>query len=111
MPIIRFGITKNSEEWDKIKEVIKGQNQNKKRVDRGEGFNQFIASETNKAFQHVSLNECADKKVTAIKKSFDIEVSEETAKKIACMSETLRIPPGALIAKMTLDPHLVEINK
>ena len=109
MPKIRVQIRKTNIEWSRIEETIQKKYADRNLTVTGKGYNQFISSEINKLFQNIEIGACLEDKVAHVKKDFSIILSDRTAKKVICTANKLGIDPGMLIARMILDPHLLEL--
>lgn len=104
MPVIRFGVIKTDKEWAVIHRIMSLKNVGKKRK---LSYRYFIDSELRK-FLRTFAADCANSQnSTRVKKTFDLTLSEDDFIKLNCLADSLKIPIGSLIGRVTLDPHLV----
>lgn len=111
MPTLRFGIRKSNSEWDKLCDVVTLKYRGKNSSPRGNGLSRFIAMELTRVFHDADMSYCEEIKVGHTKKDFTINITSDLQKKILCHANKLGIDPATLVARMILDPHLLDVKK
>jgi|GEM_PF-5620888 len=108
--MIEVTIRKTLIEWSQIEAIIQKKYEGKKvSFNGGKGFNHFLHSELIKLFQQIEIEDCLQTKSARKRKDFSLDLPQKTEVKLRCLANQLGIEPGTLIARMVLDPHLLEL--
>lgn len=110
--MIEVTIRKTSIEWNKIESLIQKKYENRNlSFNGGKGYNHFLHAQIEKLFQEIEIGNCVGVKNSRKRKDFSLDLPKKTETKIRCLANKLGIEPGTLIARMVLDPHLLDFSE